>query len=191
MTRLDLVVGPNGAGKSTFVDRVLLPVLPHQAFVNADEIAKLYWPGNEVAKSRVAARLAEVLRDGFITLAEPFIAETVFSHPSKVDLVRDAVGAGYRVHLHVLMLPEDDAVERVAKRVRQGGHAVPEGKIRTRYQRLWANVVDAVRLCDTADFYDNTCNRPVLVARISGGIAHGRVDWPSWTPPGLALLVPK
>lgn len=59
MTRLDLVVGPNGGGKSTFVDNVLLPTLPHMAFVNADEIAKLYWPGDEVEKSLVAARLAE------------------------------------------------------------------------------------------------------------------------------------
>lgn len=188
MTRLDLVVGPNGAGKSTFVDRILLPTLPHQAFVNADEIAKRYWPGDEVAKSRVAARLAEVLRDGFIALGEPFIAETVFSHPSKVDLVRDALGAGYRVHLHVLMLPEDDAVARVAKRVGQGGHEVPEEKIRSRYQRLWANVVDAVRSCDTADVYDNTGRRPALVARFSGGVAHGASAWPTWRPAALARL---
>ncbi|WP_445321663.1 hypothetical protein [Nocardioides sp. GXZ039] len=41
-------------------------------------------------------------------------------------MVRAAIAAGYRVHLHVLMLPVDDAVARVAKRVSQGGHAVPE-----------------------------------------------------------------
>jgi predicted ABC-type ATPase len=185
VTRLDLVVGPNGAGKSTFVDNVLLPVLPHQAFVNADEIAKLYWPGAEVEKSLVAARLAGVLRTAFVAMGEPFIAETVFSHPSKLDLVRAAVAAGYRVHLHVLMLPEDDAVARVAKRVSQGGHAVPEAKIRSRYQRLWLHVAHAIRLCDTADVYDNTGRRPALVVRFSGGIAHGVVSWPEWTPAAL------
>jgi predicted ABC-type ATPase len=190
VTRLDLVVGPNGAGKSTFVDNILLPVLPHQAFVNADEIAKLYWPGEEIEKSLVAARLAEVLRTAFIAMREPFIAETVFSHHSKVDLIREAVAAGYRVHLHVLMLPEDETVARVAKRVGQGGHAVPEDKIRSRYERVWANVVDAVRLCDTADVYDNTGSRPVLVARFSGGVAHGSVAWPSWTPEALTSTWP-
>ncbi|WP_340540930.1 hypothetical protein [Nocardioides sp. GXZ039] len=71
VTRLDLVVGPNGAGKSTVVDQILLPNLPHQAFVNADEIAKLYWPDEEVEKSLVAARLAAVLRTAFIALEEP------------------------------------------------------------------------------------------------------------------------
>lgn len=185
MTRLDLVVGPNGAGKSTFVDQILLPILPHQAFVNADEIAKLYWPGDEVEKSLVAARLADVLRTAFIVMAEPFIGETVFSHPSKIDLIREALAADYRVHLHVLMLPEDDTVARVGKRVSLGGHQVPEAKIRGRYQRLWANVVDAVALCDIADVYDNTGARPHLVARFSGGVAHGAISWPAWTPPAL------
>lgn len=185
MTRLDLVVGPNGAGKSTFVDNVLLPTLPHKAFVNADEIAKLYWPGDELVKSLVAARIAAVLRVAFVAMQEPFTAETVFSHSSKVDLIREAVAGGYRVHLHVLMLPEDDCVARVAKRMIQGGHEVPETKIRSRYQRLWVNVVDAVRLCDTADLYDNTGRRPVLVARFSGGLAHGAFSWPPWTPEAL------
>ena len=190
MTRLDLVVGPNGAGKSTFVDNILLPILPHQAFVNADEIAKLYWPGDEVEKSLVAARLADVLRTAFIAMREPFIAETVFSHSSKIDLIREAVAAGYRVHLHVLMLPEGDTVARVEKRVTQGGHEVPEAKIRSRYQRLWVNVVDAVRLCDTADIYDNTGRRPALVARFSGGVAHGAISWPAWTPAPLTNAWP-
>ena len=190
MTRLDLVVGPNGAGKSTFVDNILLPILPHQAFVNADEIAKLYWPGDEVEKSLVAARLAEVLRTAFIAMREPFITETVFSHSSKIDLIREAVAAGYRVHLHVLMLPEGDTVARVEKRVTQGGHEVPEAKIRSRYQRLWVNVVDAVRLCDTADIYDNTGRRPALVARFSGGVAHGAISWPAWTPAPLTNAWP-
>lgn len=186
MSRLDLVVGPNGAGKSTFVDQILLQQLPYQAFVNADEIAKTYWPGDEVAKSLVAARLAEVLRTAFLQMREPFIAETVFSHASKLELVRDAVAAAYRVHLHVLMLPEDDAVARVAKRVTQGGHRVPPDKIRTRYRRLWPHVVDAVALCDSADVYDNTGTRPVRVARFSGGLPYGATAWPPWTPPPLA-----
>ncbi|WP_141014444.1 AAA family ATPase [Nocardioides sambongensis] len=185
MTRLDLVVGPNGAGKSTFVDNVLLPTLPHKAFVNADEIAKLYWPGDEVEKSLVAARLADVLRTAFLAMQEPFITETVFSHSSKLDLIREALTAGYRAHLHVLMLPEDDAVTRVAKRVGQGGHQVPEAKIRSRYHRLWGNVVEAIHLCDAADVYDNTGRRPILVARFSGGGAHGAHSWPTWTPTAL------
>jgi predicted ABC-type ATPase len=190
LTRLDLVVGPNGAGKSTFVDLILLPQLPHQAFLNADQIAKDYWPGEEVVKSKVAARLAETMRSAFIDMREPFIAETVFSHPSKLDLVREAVAAGYRVQLHVLMLPENETVARVAKRVGLGGHDVPEEKVRARYQRLWPHVVDAVKLCEHADLYDNTGRRPDRVAEFSGGAPQGALRWPEWAPQPLTRAWP-
>jgi predicted ABC-type ATPase len=63
--------------------------------------------------------------------------ETVFSHPSKRQLVEAAIDTGYLVSLHVVMVPEGLAVARVAQRVRDGGHDVPEDKIRSRYLRLW------------------------------------------------------
>lgn len=71
-----------------------------------------------------------------MTLGKSFIAETVFSHPSKLELVDEARMHEYTVVLHVVMIPEKLAVQRVRYRVRAGGHDVPEDKIRQRYQRL-------------------------------------------------------
>lgn len=51
------------------------------------------------------------------------IAETLFSHPSTLDLIDRAQAAGYRVALHVLLIPEDLAVHRIAHRG-AGPHAV-------------------------------------------------------------------
>ena len=76
--RLDLVARPSGSSKSTFVERVIAPRRSGLAFVNAD----------------------------VIDAREPFIAETVFSHPSKLDLIGRARVAGYIVALHV---PRDTA----------------------------------------------------------------------------------
>jgi predicted kinase len=90
VTRLDLVVGPNGAGKSSFVAITLKPQLPGSVFVNADEIAKRLWPEESEARSYDAARLAAETRTRLIETGEPFIAETVFSHRSKLDLIREA-----------------------------------------------------------------------------------------------------
>ncbi len=42
--------------------------------------------------------------------SQPFIAETVFSHPSKLDLIDHAYAAGFTVFLHVMLVPEDLAV---------------------------------------------------------------------------------
>ncbi len=133
MKRLDLVVGPpNGAGKSTFVELTLAPLLPGSAFVNADEIAKRRWPDDPAAHSYEAARIAATTRSALIARGDSFIAETVFSHPSKLELITEAATAGYVVALHILIIPEELAVHRVRLRVSAGGHSVPEDKIRER-----------------------------------------------------------
>ncbi|HEY7050863.1 MAG TPA: AAA family ATPase [Mycobacterium sp.] len=186
MIRLDLVVGPNGAGKSTFVALTLAPLLPGSAFVNADEIARRRWPEDPEGHAYEAAKTAAETRSRLIALRRPFIAETVFSHPSKLALVRDARAAGYTVVTHVLLIPEDLAVARVEHRVRAGGHAVPETKIRERHRRLWALVAEAIAQSDTATVYDNSqFTGPRIVAQISGGDIVGAAAWPAWTPPPL------
>jgi predicted ABC-type ATPase len=190
--RLDLVVGPNGAGKSTFVRLTLAPVLPGASFVNADAIAEQRWPDDPAAHSYEAARIATATRTGLIERRQPLIAETVFSHPSKLDLLREATAAGYYTALHVVMVPEDLAVARVAARVAGGGHPVPEDKIRARYRRLWPLVADAMVLADTATVYDNTRRAgPRDVAVLSHGFTVGGPSWPDWTPDALATRWPR
>lgn len=186
MKRVDLVVGPNGAGKSTFVELTLAPLLPGSVFVNADEIAKQRWPTDPASHAYEAARTAAETRSRLIELGRPFIAETVFSHPSKLALIRDAHAAKYIVVLHVLLIPEDLAVQRVKYRVQAGGHDVPETKIRERYHRLWALVADAIVQAENATVYDNTgIEGPRIVAQMSGGGIVGSPTWPAWTPEAL------
>ncbi len=181
MNRLDLVVGPNGGGKSTFVELTLAPLLPGSAFVNADQIAQHRWPTDPAAHAYEAARVAADTRTRLIELRRAFIAETVFSHPSKLELIDTAHAADYTVVLHVLLIPEELAVQRVKHRVNAGGHDVPEDKIRQRYQRLWALVVTAIIRCDSATVYDNsTLKGPRIVAQMSAGHLIGEPIWPAW-----------
>jgi predicted ABC-type ATPase len=190
--RLDLVVGPNGAGKSTFVRLTLAPVLPRATFVNADLIAQQRWPDDPESHSYEAARIAAATRGALIARREPFIAETVFSHPSKLDLLREAVPAGYYTAVHVVLVPEALAVARVAARVVAGGHSVPEEKIRGRYRRLWPLVAEALVLADTATVYDNSRRRgPSVVADFSHGFVVGRPLWPDWAPEALTDRWPR
>jgi predicted ABC-type ATPase len=191
VSRLDLVVGPNGGGKSTFVAENLLGILPPGTpFVNADEIAKVRFPGEEMERSREAARIAEATRERLIAERLPFIAETVFSHPSKLELVDQAVAAGYYVKLHVLAVPPALAVARVRYRVSGGGHDVPPDKIVERWHRLWPLVADAIRRADSADVWDNTRQDPPdRIAQFVGGLAVSRPRWPEWIPAPLHELV--
>jgi len=161
---LHLVAGPNGSGKTTLATRVLQPAT-HLPFVNADVIAAQRWPDARTS----------------------FITETVFSHPSKLALMEHAQQAGYRIELHVVLLPEDVTVARVHQRVRAGGHEVPEAKTRERYQRLWPLLARARDLADITYVYDNSLARTPLrlIARYEHGTPIGQPRWPAWTPNAL------
>jgi len=192
MRRLDLIVGPNGAGKSTIVDLVLARRIPGSVVVNADLIAARRWPKDPAGHAYEAAEIATATRSALIAAGQPFIAETVFSHPSKIDLVREARLAGYTVVLHVVLVTEDLAVERVSHRARAGGHDVPEHKIRERFRRLWELVAQAAELADSTTFYDNSrIDGPRIVANLSGGQVVGHHTWPGWAPTALRLRWPS
>ena len=174
MNRLDLVAGPNGAGKSTFVELTLAPLLPGSVFVNADEIAKQRWPDDPPAHAYEAALIAAETREKLIELGRPFIAETVFSHPSKLELIDTARAAGYTVVLHVRAHPRGPGGGRRCLPGQAGGHPVTENKIRQRYHRLWALVAEAITRCDQATVYDNSAIKgPRIVAQISEGFIVG------------------
>jgi len=185
MPVLHLVVGPNGAGKTTFFERVLSPItrLP---LINADLIARGRWPGNEEEHGHEAAALAEQARDHAISQGMSFVAETVFPHPAKLELIERARRAGYQVTVHVIAVPQEVSVARVRLRKAQGGHSVPEMKVRERYRRLWKLVDAAIATADEARVYDNsTARKPFRpIARYEHGRQVGPVDFPPWSPIG-------
>ena len=183
---LVLLAGPNGSGKTTFYERVLHPVT-NLGFVNADHIAAATWPGTESEHAYEAAALAAEQRSRLISQGVSFATETVFSHPSKLELMEEASDAGYLVTLHVIAVPVELAVARVAERVGQGGHAVPEVKVRQRYERLWGHVRQAIAVADEAHVYDNSrAAAPYReIARYRDGHLVGAAAWPSWSPEDL------
>ncbi len=189
MSRLDLVVGPNGSGKTTYVEQVLLAARPGLPFVNADVIAAQRWPDDAVAMARQAARVAAATRDALIEARLAFAAETVFSHPSKVELVRRAAAAGFEVNLHVLLIPLSLSAPRVAHRVLAGGHDVPLARLAPRYERIWPLVVESVPSCTTVTFLDNSRQQgPRVLGTLRHGVPDAQLTWPDWAPPPLLLL---
>src|SRR5690606_2199730 len=134
--RLDLVVGPNGAGKSTLVERFIEPRRPNVPVINADVMAAARWPEDPLRHAYEAAEAAARARQAYLARGDAFITETVFSHRSKLDLVRSAKDLGWHVTLWVVLVPIELAVQRVRARVLDGGHDVPEQKVRERYARL-------------------------------------------------------
>ena len=186
MPILHVLAGPNGSGKSTYVERILQPVtqLP---FINADRIAAENWPDAQLQHAYEASRLAADERTALMGAGRSFITETVFSHPSKNDLIDQAIASGYLVHLHVMLLPVDVTVMRVTERVVDGGHDVPEQKIRERYDRLWPLIARARDVAHRTDFFDNSTARAPFrrVAAYEHGLLLGEASWPGWAPEAI------
>ncbi len=156
---LILLAGPNGAGKSSLFETQIAPQHPGLPFVNADRLAAEHWPGKEVCHAYEASRLAAEGRERRLTTRQSFATETVFSHPSKLELIVRAQSLGYVVWLMVVYVPLELSLRRVTYRVRHGGHAVPEQKVRERFDRLWPLLDQAVQQADRTVIFDNTTAR--------------------------------
>jgi len=117
------------------------------------------------AAERLAQIVADFLRKKLLAAGKKFSFETVFSHPGKLDIMRQAAEAGYKVYLYFVGTQNPDInVFRVQTRKMKGGHDVPEDKIRSRYYRSLDQLYDACQLAYQAFFYDNSADGipPVL-----------------------------
>ena len=173
-----LIAGPNGAGKSTFYEG-WLSSRANAPFINADIIQRDELRNPDPAASYEAAKIAEERRQKFLDEGRSFIAETVFSHPSKLELLKAAKTKGFitRVY-HVGVADADQSVNRVAFRVSRGGHPVPEDKIRARFARNKALIREAVLLADRGYVFDNSVrgHPPTLGLRYRNGTLREATD---------------
>jgi predicted ABC-type ATPase len=92
-------------------------------------------------------------------LKASFAFETVFSDPEgqKARFLQEAAQQGYRVTLCFIGLGQAElSLNRVALRVSQGGHDVPDEKLLNRYPRSLANLARAIRIVPEVRVYDNS-----------------------------------
>lgn len=161
--------------------------------ISANGHLKLLEAGNDPLKlSYAVAVLADYLRTGLIEASKNLSFETVLSHPSKLSFIRQAKAKGYRIYLYYVCVASPEiSKQRVALRVKQGGHYVPNEKIENRYERSLALLKDAVVLSDRAYLFDNTYSKASLKLEINHAsevIAH-EPQLPEWITRSLPTLV--
>ncbi|MDO8465489.1 MAG: zeta toxin family protein [Gallionella sp.] len=162
--RIVIIAGPNGAGKTTFA-REFLPTdaeLPN--FVNADLIAAGLSPfAPDVAAFKAGRIMLETIAE-YVKHGESFSFETTLSGLTYAQMIPVWRSSGYAVKLVFLSLPDVEiAIERVATRVIQGGHNVPEEVIRRRFAHGIANFERYKLLVNSWQLYDNSGAPPVLL----------------------------
>ena len=165
-----VIAGPNGAGKSTTAPSLLRDALQVSEFVNADAIAGGLSAFRPDSVAIPAGRAMLVRMQQLAEAKMNFAFETTLASRTFAPRLARLRRHGYHVHVLFLWLDSADlAVNRVAARVRRGGHDVPEQTVRRRYGRGLHNLFQLyVPLADSWQLFDNSrAGRPQLVA--SGG----------------------
>lgn len=162
MPNLFVMAGPNGAGKTTTSRLVLTGERRVAEFVNADIIAA------EQGLSEIAAGRAMLQRLDELTAQRADLAfETTLSSASLRGRIEAMRGAGYVFTLIYVWIPSPEmSIQRVAARVRSGGHNIPEEVIRRRYPRSLENLFNVyIPLADAWVMLDNSHrDRPTRIA---------------------------
>lgn len=147
--------GPNGSGKSTITQLFQIDM----DYINADDIKK-----STLCTDIEAAQKAEQLREEHVSQHKDFCFETVLSTDRNLKLLKKAKENGYFIKcVYILTALPDVNVMRVRARVIQGGHGVPEDKIRSRYHKSLELIKEVIPVCDICHIYDNSDDIPFRI----------------------------
>jgi predicted ABC-type ATPase len=155
-----IIAGPNGAGKTTFAREFL----PNEAgcpnFVNADLIAAGLSPFNPEVAAIKAARIMLGEIEAHAAHGDNFAFETTLSGRGYVRMIRSWRKEGYQVRL----LNSQEAIARVAERVAQGGHNIPDDVVHRRFSSGIHNFQTIYRFeVDYWHLLDNSKNKTTLI----------------------------
>jgi predicted ABC-type ATPase len=153
-----VIAGPNGAGKTTCAAALLPKDLKVVQFVNADTIASGLAAFAPEAAAVQAGRIMLACLSELGRQRQDFAFETTLASRSFAPFLRGLQQQGYGVHIVYIWLRTPElAVQRVAERVRLGGHDVPRDVVRRRYWRGVTNFRQLYRvLADSWTIGDNS-----------------------------------
>ena len=163
---LYIIAGCNGAGKTSASVTILPEILNCKEFVNADEIARGISPFNPESVAVEAGRLMLQRIEFLLNGDNSFAIETTLATRSYSNLVQRAHQCGFFVQLLFFWLPSPEyAIERVAQRVREGGHNIPNDVIVRRYFAGIRNLFDIyMPIVDSWMIIDNSVNPRFTIA---------------------------
>ena len=166
-SKLYIIAGCNGAGKTTASFTILPEVLGCKEFINADEIAKGLSPFQPESVAMQAGRIMLARMDELLQKRETFAFETTLATKSYKQKIEWAQANGYEVTLLFFWLNTSKlAKKRVAQRVAEGGHNIPDEIIERRYHsgitQLITTYMDMIDICY---IFDNSEGRKELIAQ--------------------------
>jgi len=185
---LTIVAGPNGSGKSTYTRAIReslgVPV------IDPDWEARLVRPDAPQAAAVEGGKQAIKRARAYLVNNQSFAAETTLAGKTYLRMMAEAKQKGWLINLiYVGVASVETSIDRVAQRVAQGGHNVPEEDIRRRYTRSLANLPIAIELADRATILDNSTaagHQPIAIVE-NGRVVEQVRELPEW----IKTLLPE
>jgi predicted ABC-type ATPase len=162
------LAGPNGSGKSTLAQRDIFarltntpeqrdPFIRLNADERAQELRSTRADISDDARALLAAQQTDEELDRLLSEGRSCLVETVLSSDKYIERVRAAKAGGYWIGLIYVLLQDPSLnVGRVAQRVCQGGHDVPEERVRARWARSLARLPLFAAAADAFAVWDNS-----------------------------------
>jgi predicted ABC-type ATPase len=189
MSTFTVIAGPNGSGKSTMTRNLGLEL--GTTLLDPDAIARsLNSLHPEKAALQAGRIVLERLRERLET-GQSTTIETTLSANQNLQWMRDASSKGFRVELFYVALESPLLNQnRVADRIRKGGHAVPVEDIWRRYERSMASLPKAIEIADFSTVFDNSGEDLTKVLECVRGKAVWRSSFiPTWVRQALNLML--
>lgn len=172
-----MIAGPNGAGKTTMARALMQDSSGLYEYINADEIAKGLSPQHPEHMALAASKLMIKRLKELLEANKSFAFETTGAGTNYLRHLKTARFKGYETSLTFLWLSSPaEAIKRVAQRVKQGGHHVPDDSIVRRYSLGIKNLITHyLPLVDEAYVMDNSSehieNR-FIIRKEKGGVVN-------------------
>jgi predicted ABC-type ATPase len=173
-----LVAGANGVGKTTYARDHIQSYSGTKSFVNLDEIARGLSPFDPEAERVRAARISLNYLNSVLGSLKPesdnldfrksISLETTLAGLTHLRTIDRAKANGWRVNLLYFVVQSPElALARIARRVSEGGHDIPEADARRRFKRSLQNFGLYAAKCDLWRVFDNNA-RPKVIAEGHG-----------------------
>ena len=172
MPSLYILAGPNGAGKTTFyfsaieqnfIDKKL-------SYINTDIIARDELGGYSKMNFAKAEEIVRERITRHIELAESFMVESNLARQSDYDWLKAMKAKGYSIIVYFLCTSNVEInLNRISRRVKEGGHDIPENIVRDRYNMSLIYLKTGLLNCDEVFLIDNSAETAVEIAFVEKG----------------------
>jgi len=179
MKKYILIAGVNGAGKSTLYQTLTsLADIPR---VNTDEIVKKFGDWRNAGDVAKAGKIAIKKIQEYFEQGITFNQETTLCGASIMRNIKRAKELGYQIELHYVGVNSVEiAKERIAYRVTQGGHGIPDADVERRFTESFLQLMKVIEICDMVILYDNTEAFKRFAIYKDGQLCNLAEEFPDW-----------